>query len=234
MEEKKKSNKGLIVVIVILIIALLGLGFYILVDKNIIKLKSTALVEEKETKKESDKEDSKENESDQSSDLSLIGFDSENCINNKGNNYSIAYYAANGLSASLSKDKKSVTFSVNWKFYGPVSGASAWSNDVKNYTINNFSQEVVDIYIGGFGQSVGSETLFYLMKDGTVEYTPVKKAINYNNVISFGKLEGVQDVVKFYQAYYVVQTGGGNTMIAQKADGTFYDLYPIIKSTGNY
>ena len=45
MEEKKKSNKGLICLVVILLLAVLGLVGYILVDKGVIKLK-------KETKPE--------------------------------------------------------------------------------------------------------------------------------------------------------------------------------------
>ena len=57
---EKKSNKGLIVFIIILIICIIGLVFYILVDKDIIKLNSTntenTQVEEKNTS-ENEKED---------------------------------------------------------------------------------------------------------------------------------------------------------------------------------
>ena len=57
MEEKKKSNKGLICLVVILLLAVLGLGGYILVDKDIIKLK-------KEEKKTEEKVEPKEVELD--------------------------------------------------------------------------------------------------------------------------------------------------------------------------
>ena len=59
---EKKSNKGLIIFIIILIICIIGLVFYILVDKDIIKLNSSTVeseqVEEDNTSEE--KEDNQE------------------------------------------------------------------------------------------------------------------------------------------------------------------------------
>ncbi len=56
---EKKSNKGLIIFIIILIICIIGLVFYILVDKDIIKLNSTttenAQVEENNTNENEEK-----------------------------------------------------------------------------------------------------------------------------------------------------------------------------------
>lgn len=55
MKEKKKSNKGLIVVIIILVIALLSLGGYVLIDKDIIKIgtkEDNKIIEKEETKSE--------------------------------------------------------------------------------------------------------------------------------------------------------------------------------------
>ena len=39
------------------------------------------------------------------------------------------------------------------------------------------------------------------------------------------------DIILFYDAE---KESYGNTILAQKSDGTIYDLQPILKATGNY
>ena len=60
---EKKKNKGLIAVIIILFICIIGLVFYILVDKDIIKLNNTTVeneqVEENNTSDDIEKEDTR-------------------------------------------------------------------------------------------------------------------------------------------------------------------------------
>ena len=56
---EKKKNKGLIVFIVLLIICIMGLVFYILVDKDIIKLNNNT-VENEQVEKNNSKDDNKE------------------------------------------------------------------------------------------------------------------------------------------------------------------------------
>lgn len=69
MEEKKKSNKGLIVFVIILIIIIIGLAGYIAVDKGIIKLTAEE-VEEKNNKSEAKEEKEKPTEEEENSEES--------------------------------------------------------------------------------------------------------------------------------------------------------------------
>ena len=73
MEEKKKSNKGLIVFVIILIIIIIGLVGYIAVDKGIIKL-TAEKVEEKNNKSEAkeEKEEPTEEENSEVSEANAI------------------------------------------------------------------------------------------------------------------------------------------------------------------
>ena len=90
--------------------------------------------------------------------------------------------------------------------------------------------KAVDSFIESFGNGRGGETLFFLMEDGTVEYIPVIKAIQEGKFQSFGKIPGVESVVKFYTAHNY----GGLTPLAQRADGDYYDLSSILLNTGDY
>ena len=54
-----------------------------------------------------------------------------------------------------------------------------------NYTyeeINTvkFDKKILQVYIGGWGQSTSNEHVFYVMEDGTVEYTPIVQDIKEN------------------------------------------------------
>ena len=69
MEEKKKSNKGLIVFVIILIIIIIGLVGYIAVDKGIIKLTAEE-VEEKNNKSEAKEEKEEPTEEEETSEVS--------------------------------------------------------------------------------------------------------------------------------------------------------------------
>lgn len=92
-----------------------------------------------------------------------------------------------------------------------------------------FSQGVIDVFTGGFGQSVGGEVVFFLLEDGTVEFMPLHDALLNDRYESYGKVEGVENVVRLttvgvnYQNYI----GGHVTTIAIRADGSFYDLADV-------
>lgn len=60
---EKKSNQGILVLIVLLIICIIGLVFYILVDKDIIKLNNIT-VEDEQVEKNNSKDDTKEKNTD--------------------------------------------------------------------------------------------------------------------------------------------------------------------------
>ena len=103
-----------------------------------------------------------------------------------------------------------------------------------SYTVN-FNKKIVDIYVDGYGQSIGYETILFLMEDGTVEYIPFYYACN-NDSFKTIKLDGVDNIIKFLSASASpVEPGGGyHTILAQKQDGTFYDISLMLKQTQYY
>ena len=223
MEEgRKKKNTGLIVTIIILILIIVGMGVYIAYDKGVI-FKTSADVEEKKGKveKEVEKEEPKQEETQKP-----IGLDSDKCINIKDFNYT-AFYGLSGVTARLSSDKKSVNFSGRWDLFD---GSQPTGNTFE-YNINNFEGEIAEVLIGSFGQDNYHSAIIYLMSDGTVEYTPIRKAKESNDFKSYGKVNGVEDIVRIKTVFIEPKnspTGGGVSIIAQKADGTFYNLSEMI------
>lgn len=228
--EKKPKKKNPIVTILLMILCLgIGVGgtYYYFEVYNQKDNTETTKKETEEKKEEKEETNSKKEET-------TIGFDASKCINNKTNNYTLSD-SSSFISVKLGQDQKSVNLKINWNSYGPQVGITDSSNDIGEYAITNFSKKIVDVFIGEFGQAAGEETILYLMEDGTVEYTPIVKAKKSNNFASFGILNGVDNIVKFYSTSASVPNGSGYiTVIAQKADGTFYDLSTIIKETGNY
>lgn len=87
-------------------------------------------------------------------------------------------------------------------------------------------------------------TLFYLMEDGTVEYTPMftKKRDSQNNSYydstsingnyeTKRAITGVRDAIKLYTVNSYVESGGVSmTTIAATKDGSFYDLGILINN----
>ena len=233
MEEKKKSNKGLICLVVILLLAVLGLGGYILVDKDIIKLKK----EETQTEK---KKESKEVDEE----VEIKELDLTKCLNHDGVEFAnpTTDGADVGFKLTINNDKKSATLSVDWSVFRPIAQGflhDTYGDEKDTYQITGFSKNIKDVYVGEMGQSHLGLTLFYLMDDGTVSYTRifVKKtaaddttyyAMNYNDNGSFdisGSFEEVSEVVKLYGVQAGVPMGGGYaTVIGAKADGSFYDF----------
>lgn len=108
-----------------------------------------------------------------------------------------------------------------------------------NYTyqeINTvkFDKKILQVYIGGWGQNASNEHIFYVMEDGTVEYTPIVKDIKENYLKednslkfnSYGAIEKVEDVLYITKAT-ISSTGNsseGYTTIAVRSDGMYYDL----------
>lgn len=129
--------------------------------------------------------------------------------------------------------------SVRWQdvgYYGLESekDRTDYDIDIKPFDSNT---KVTDVYIQTIGVDSTYATIFYLMEDGTVEYTPLLKALKEGEFRSYGKLDGVEGVVKLYSIGFSLKdfpTGGGITVVAQRADGNFYDLRQLIINTNNY
>ena len=101
-----------------------------------------------------------------------------------------------------------------------------------NYKIFvTFSREIVSTKIAGFGQAVGDEYVFFIMKDGTVDmlrvYSMLKDKKYDPRVIS-----GVKDVTTILGGSSYSEIGGGHTNFAVRSDGKAYDLQTMLPSWG--
>lgn len=226
MEENKnkgKSNVLLIVIIIILLIAVLGLGGYILLNKD--KLSSTKYVTGTNNKYSNTYE---------TKTSSPIIFDGSKSINSNEKNYTLSCQGNAGIWVTVDSTQKVLNFSFTpssvVKFY-PLNWKSE-RNDMSDSKIN-FEKKIVDVFFGGMGQSSTGDTLFILLEDGTVEYIPIVHMFNHvqAKVVSYGKIKGVSDVAKFTLSN---TSSGSITTLAIKNDGTFYDLWYVLKDTGNY
>lgn len=124
------------------------------------------------------------------------------------------------------------TIMADWQTLNDVyvKGQASLSSDSHSYETYelDFSQNIADVFIAGAGQMLGSEKILFLMADGTVEYIPVKEAVAAKEIKSYGKLDGLNNIVKFYRGTVVQadsQAGGGSMSYAQDLSGNIYLLY---------
>lgn len=236
MEERKKET-GMMILVICLILIIIGLVGYIYYDKGIITIPSK--VEEKENSKKEEKEKEVIKE-----------LDITKCLNNSVVTYKNPSDKEPeiGLSMSINEDKKSITLTIDWDIFGKISEEKNQPKGIEEYEITGFKKEIQSTFVGELGQSAEGITLFYLMKDGTVEYTPMfilkenengykSYKVNYTyeyddeDEITGGHFEtngtifGVSNIIKLYNidAY---NENGWRTTIGAKADGSFYDLNP--------
>lgn len=90
-----------------------------------------------------------------------------------------------------------------------------------------FEQEYVDVFGASYANEIGSFVVLFLMEDGTVQYIALGNNLvgpDYNKELELKKISGVEDIINFRSATYSDGKEGQITIIAQKADGTFYDL----------
>ena len=136
----------------------------------------------------------------------------------------------------LNEDKKSAMISCEpsdiKKMYNIDKGST-----YLNINITGFSGEILDILLDSIGHhSVGGEVILFLMSDGTVEYVPLEKALKNggNNIKSYGKVQGVSDIVRLSTVRIGNITNDGEKIgahsnpVAIKADGSFYDVGKIL------
>ena len=93
--------------------------------------------------------------------------------------------------------------------------------------ILNLSGEPAQIFIGAFGQDDGGTKALFLLQDGTVEYFKlIDEKGEINTKFTIQKYEGLNNIVRFQQAYIYANgfAGGGYTVIAEDKDGYYYDL----------
>lgn len=234
MESKKKEKNNnlvpVIVVLAILLVGALGSTVYFYLKSN------NETVKEKYVTGNSVKNNNTEK---------LVvenGFDNSKSLNTTGKTYTlVGNYANRGMNLSFdtTKKKMEVTLSackINFTYHlGWVTVNEETCNNEAQYKYEkrgeiSFSQEVSEFMIGGFGQDVVNDTMLFLMEDGTIEYIPIKKAYSTTSPedvkSSYGTIPEVKDVIKLYQ----VSAGQYQTVLAQQADGSFYDLNESLTS----
>lgn len=241
MENAKKSTNGLVkaivVLAVLLVVALCSTAyFYFKANRNSTERgNNTTIVTGKENKNNNSEKLVVEN-----------GFNTSKSLNTSGKTYTlVGGYANSGLNLRFDSTKKTMevyiaacrfnfTYGLGWVTMNEETCAAEGEKQYEKRGEISFSQEVSDFRIGGFGQEQSHDTMLFLMKDGTIEYIPIKKGyigISPDKVKSFGKIPGVEGIIKLYQV-----AAGGNgasgytTVLAQKADGSFYDLNESLTS----
>lgn len=217
--EKNKSRMGLGILIGGLVVLVLGLVAFIAYDKFIIDNNQKSGVVSQ------DENDNISNSNDQNLFNQLIIKD-ENVIGNNNNVYSLDYqYDYFRIYATI--NTKDVSIIVNWD---NISADFKTVNKKNSETVKlSFDKKIVDIYCANVGQDI-NPIIVFLMSDGTVEYVDFLSYINGNS-LNHNKINDVSNVVKFYSAGFRIDNSGigdGLTILAQRSDGKFYDLYDYV------
>lgn len=241
----EKNNKGIIFLLSVVIIILLGAVIYLFMNGNFIK--ETDSTGKNETV---EKDSNKGNDDQKVEEFSITKFDTTKPAINCATGVTYKPFTENtnttGLSISLNADKRSATIKIDWNLYSKIYGVEG-TGSVVAYSVTNFTKEIKEVYILGYGQASGNETAFYLMEDGTVEFTPIKDSIR-NNVSqeldkvfkSYGSLEGISDVEKIIEAEPVSWPNmdrdlgaNGIYILGVKSDYSFYNLNKSIAQKTN-
>jgi hypothetical protein len=166
-------------------------------------------------------------------------INTDRCLNSEENKVYTAYRRDSdsnlGITCTIEKNN---TVNVSFSDLESLSsnyGVKKPSNlsDGGYYTyaiIDNFlGKKVVDVYIKGMGQAVGNEVLYFLMEDGTVQYMPVRKAIQNSDFKSYGNIEELSNIVEIVDGSAGMVNGPGYlTPFAITKDGECYELSAIV------
>ncbi len=238
---KKKSGSGIIIALCIIII--LVLCGYIAYDKGLfgsLKNENTTTNNSSNTNKIENTNEGENitppNSSNTTPDSNpKYSFDISKC-SNCDSEYSYELNASGYIAyATLKEDNKSVDITIDYDKVKDT-GVEVNATGQKGYTLS-FSKKVADIIYGTYGLDMSYETLIFLMEDGTVEYLPLLDAAIKGKIESYGQVENLTNIVKFYPNISASRTSGAGgyvTTLAQSSDGTIYDIMTILSKTGNY
>ena len=238
----QKSGNGSLIIIIVLALLVGLLGGYILNDKLSDKKQTDNPPQNTNTNNQTNTTNNTQLET-----FDISKFDGSKIINKTGETTydSNATEATNSqksvrkefIKAELQNNSKSVIASIDWNEMNLNESSKDYT-----YTISNFDKNIRKVYVSGFGQATGSETILYLMEDGTVEYTPityniVKEAVNSPDTVnlkSYGKIQNVEGVVMIATVSAHEGISGYKALIGIKADGSFYELSSILNKTAEY
>ena len=248
MEKETNITNILLCLVLVALIIIAGIFGYKEFGKGENKDKNTNTQQNENTNNNNQQTNNKEENNNTPKDFDLTDFDGTKCIEESCDTYyyKLSDYVANniGFTKTFSQDKKKVNITLDFTNCNQANCSGYdlnLANGKKEYSIS-FDKKIKEVYFYGFGQAVGYETIFYLMEDGTVEYTPVRQYFKTNNPFESGKMKSegkiysVSDVVKLalvtdepIEQYKYQYLGGGYNVLGIKADGTFYNLSRIIR-----
>ena len=231
--ENKRNNIYIVIFFITTIIAsCLAVYFAIAGSSETEKLRA----EVKELNSQNDKpsENSQvieDNTQKQEQELVSQKIDASNCLNNEKSSDYNEFIGINknvyGLSCFLGNSNE-VILMLDMNYFNDYFPGVSSETEMKNWNLN-FDKNVVNFAIGSFGRTNESDMLFFIMEDGTVEYMPIITAIKNNSIKSYGKLEGVSDIVDIKCITESVPNGEGwTTTAAFNKSGKFYDLDNIL------
>ena len=104
------------------------------------------------------------------------------------------------------------------------------NDDSQEYTME-FTNNVVDVYLGQFDNDPQYNTLFYLLDNGDVCYSLIEDMVQNNDYGSYYTIENLSNVVKFYSGNSCNEELGEckTTTFAQTVNGKIYDLVEYVK-----
>ena len=246
MEKEKKEKKSNWLLVTLLIVALLAAFAFGGLAVGLIKSPKgdTYITNTSANKDEKEKSESKET----TSTTGFAALDFDKCINKKGNAYKPQpgdMYQL-GIYIIVNNDLKSVNIQYNSLKLNETY-ALGWETtrgEFESLGTKTLSKKISQVFVGGYGQAAGNDTIFYLMEDGTVQYTPIYKELTNDTwkqsddnkkFNSYGEIPNVEQVVSLSLAAVTFKdspTGGHVTTIARRADGSFYDLGELLREAG--
>lgn len=166
-----------------------------------------------------------------------LGFYQDKITNAvKDAEYRVSVHRANpegnsAFGAFISNDNESIEAYVYWEYVSSVYGLEVERTDRETFLISGFNAKIADLIIAEIGQDASGDILLILFQDGSIGYMPVKKALENRDLRSYGKVGGLDDVSKFYNAVVVGEDiDGYSTTLAQRIDGSIVDLQDLLKA----
>ncbi|MBR3264175.1 hypothetical protein IKF94_03035 [Candidatus Saccharibacteria bacterium] len=115
------------------------------------------------------------------------------------------------------------SFDVNWEFATSYYNLNATRVDQESFVLLT-GETVVDAAIGRATNEKTDDVLLLLLANGKIQYMPIRESLEKYSFKVYGEIEDVEEIVKFYRAYEMVNGELTETILVQKTDGTIIDL----------
>ena len=169
---------------------------------------------------------------DQKPDADYCKIDNSKILNaQKGSTYTLTFN--DGDFDKLAKveidkdDAKKATIRFDEKMVEQFYGEKGLNFPIYLY----FSREIDSYKITGFGQGVGDEYIFFVLKDGNVAMVSVYTMLKDKKYDPY-MVKGVKDITAIQGGSRYGEYGGGHTNYAVTSNKTAYDLQPLLPGWG--